>query len=132
MTRQQGITSIQPNVQHTSDSSQNRTSTQGQQNPVISQPTDATSTQRRIEKSQIENSEDPFRTIRSLHEKQRMDQQEVNQSGDPQRSSVSSQSTTEGVMRGVESQLPKPQRQQKKHKIQAQVQEVPQQMTMGQ
>ena len=82
MTQQQGTTSVQPNIQHTIDSSQNRTNTQGQQNPMANQPTNAASTQQRIEESQTENSEDPFRTIRSLHEKQRIDQQGVNQLGD--------------------------------------------------
>ena len=89
--------SIQPNIQHSSDASQNRTSTQGTQNSMANQPTNAASTQRRIEESQMENSEDPFRTIRSLHEKQR---------GDPTRKPVGGPSSelsivTVGQQKGV-------------------------------
>ena len=127
--QQQGTASAQSNMEHTIDSSQNRTSIQGQQNAVVNQPMDVVSTQRRIEESQTENSEDPFRTIRSLHEKQRTDQQGVNQLGDPQRASVSSQSIAEGMMREAGSLPPKPQRQSKKYKAQAQGQEAPQPVT---
>ena len=131
-TQQQRITSVQPNIQHTINSSQNRTNKQGQQKPADNQPTNAVSTQRRIKKSQTEDSEDPFRTIRSLHEKQRVDQHGVNQLGNQQGTSVSTQSMTEGAIGGVELEPPKPQRQPKKHKTQTQGQEAPQQMMTNQ
>ena len=82
------------------------------------QVTAPTSTQRRVEESQGEISpvheqqtEDPFRTLRSFHEKQRVERQ----GEDQPRMSVSSHSTMEGAIGGIEMQYPKPQRQIKKH-----------------
>ena len=61
-----------------------------------------------------QRAEDPFRTLRSFHEKQRMD----HQGGDQPRTSVSSQSTVEGATGGAGMQYPKPQRVTKKHQNQ--------------
>ena len=107
-----------------SDSSQNRTDVHGEQGEMratTSQSTALTLTQRRIEELQLEVSpenkqqtEDPFRTLRSFHEKQRVDRQ----GGDQPRMSVSSHSTMEGAVGGAETQYPKPQRQTKKHQTQ--------------
>ena len=58
--------------------------------------------------------EDPFRMLRSFHEKQRIEHQE----GNPARMSVSSHSMLEGAVGGVETQYLKPQRQTKKHQPQ--------------
>ena len=113
----------------TSDSSQNRTDAHGEQGEMrsTSQSTALTSTQRRIEESQPEilpeneqQTEDPFRTLRSFHEKQRVDRQ----GGDQPRMSVSSHSTMEGAVGGVETQYPKPQRQTKKHQTQGDSQQM--------
>ena len=49
-------------------------------------------------------SEDPFRTLKSFHEKQRMGRQGEN----PQHPSVSSHSTLEGAVGGNEPDNPKP------------------------
>ena len=85
------------------------------------QPSTITSTQRRIEESQQEilfeneqQAEDPFRTLRSFHEKQR----EERQGEDQPRMSVSSHSTLEGAVGGTVAQYPKPQRQTQKHQTQ--------------
>ena len=79
------------------------------------------SIQRRVEESQPEavlegeqQAEDPFRTLRSFHEKQRMD----HQGGNQPRTSVSSQSTVEGATGGAGTQYPKPQRVTKRHQNQ--------------
>ena len=105
------------------DSSQSRTEDRERQEERMShtgQPSTLTSTQRRIEDSKPEipheggqQTEDPFRTLRSFHEKQRVERQ----GGDQPRVSVSSHSTLEGAV-GVETQYPKPQRQTKKHQSQ--------------
>ena len=60
--------------------------------------------------------EDPFRTLRSFHEKQRMERQEEN----TRHTSATSQSTLEGAVGGVGAHLPKPQRVTKKHHPQGQ------------
>ena len=106
------------------DSSQSRTEDCGKQEEKMShtgQPSTLTSTQRRIKESQqeipLENeqqTEDPFRTLRSFHEKQRVERQ-----GDDQpRMSVSSHSTLEGAVGGTVTQYPKPQRQTQKNQNQ--------------
>ena len=127
-TYQQGPTQAQQIVQqHTIDSSQNRTGGQDSQNAADNQSTAPASTQRRIEESQTENSEDPFRTIRDLHERQRSEQQEVNQLENQPQTPISSQLATEGAVGEVGAQPPKPQRQTKKHKAQGQGQVAQQQ-----
>ena len=60
---------------------------------------------------QEQQSEDPFRTLRSFHEKQRVERQGEN----PPRMSVSSHSMLKGAVGGAEAQYPKPQRVTKKH-----------------
>ena len=57
-----------------------------------------------------QQTEDPFRSLRSFHEKQRMGRQGGNQ----QCLSVSSHSTLEGAVGGAEPNYPKPQRMNKK------------------
>ena len=109
----------QQTQQPTIDSSQNRTGEHTEQRDVgatSNQATAPTSNQRRVEESQEEISpvheqqiEDPFRTLRSFHEKQRIERQGGNQP----RTSVSSHSTLEGAVGGIEMQYPKPQRQTK-------------------
>ena len=68
------------------------------------QPSATSSTQRRIEESQQEilfeseqQADDPFRTLRSFHEKQREERQGENQP----RMSTSSHSTLEGAVGGT-------------------------------
>ena len=58
------------------------------------------------ENEQAEQTEDPFRSVRSFHEKQRKEKLEENR----QLSSVSSQSTPEGAVGGAKENYPKPQR----------------------
>ena len=76
-----------------------------------------TTTQRRIEEShtssnfQEPQAEDPFRTLRSFHEKQRGERQQNN----THHTSVSLHSTFEGAVGGVGVDRPKPQRMTKKH-----------------
>ena len=125
---QQRVTSLSQEQQQVqvpaSDSSQNRTDGHGEQGEMeatTSQPATLASTQRRVEESQPEvppeseqQTEDPFRTLRSFHEKQRVERQ----GGDQPRMSVSSHSTMEGAVGGAEMQYPKPQRQTKKHQNQ--------------
>ena len=102
------------------DSSQNRTDGHERQGEMRTTAT-LTLTQRQVEESQPEvppeseqQTEDPFRTLRSFHEKQRVERQVGNQP----RMSVSSHSTIEGAVGGAETQYPKPQRQTKKHQNQ--------------
>ena len=108
-----------------SDSSQNRIDGQGEQGEMETrpdQPATLASIQRQIKESQPEvppeseqQTEDPFRTLRSFHEKQRVECQ----GGDQPQMSVSSHSTIEGAVGGAtEMQYPKPQRQTKKHQNQ--------------
>ena len=125
---QQRVTSLLQGQQQVqvpvSDPSQNRTDDQGKQKErkvTTSQSTAPTSTQRRVEESRPEvapeceqHTEDPFRTLRSFHEKQREERQGDNQT----RMSVSSHLTVEGAIGGTETQYPKPQRQTKKHQTQ--------------
>ena len=89
-------------------------------------PTD-TSTYRRVEESRDQETqnpgtqngddaepqtEDPFRSLRSFHEKQRMGRQGEN----PQHPLVSSHSTLEGAVGGDEPNYPRPQRVNKKNR----------------
>ena len=107
-----------------SDSSQSRTGNGEKQEDRTSQtgqPSAITSTQRRIEESQQEilfeneqQADDPFRTLRSFHEKQR----EERQGEDQPRTSVTSHSTLEGAVGGTVTQHPKPQRQTQKNQSQ--------------
>ena len=83
--------------------------------------TKSASTQRRVEESQPEaapeveqETEDPFRTLRSFHEKQR----EERQGEDRARTSVTSHSTLEGAVGGTVTQYPKPQRHTQKNQTQ--------------
>ena len=125
---QQIVTSLPQEQQQVqtpaSDSSQNRIDGPGEQREmedITSQPTTLTSTQRRVEESQPEvppeneqQTDDPYRTLRSFHEKQRVERQ-----GDDQpRMSVSSHSTLEGAVGGAVTQYPKPQRQTQKNQNQ--------------
>ena len=76
-----------------------------------------TTMQRRIEEShtssilQEQQAEDPFRTLRSFHEKQRGERQQNN----THHTSVTLHSTFEGAVGGVGVDHPKPQRTTKKH-----------------
>ena len=76
-----------------------------------------TTTQRRIEESHTSSifrepqSEDPFRTLRSFHKKQRGEQQQSN----THHTLASLHSTLEGAVGGVGVDHPKPQRMTKKH-----------------
>ena len=76
-----------------------------------------TTTQRRIEESRTSSifrepqAEDPFRTLRSFHEKQRGERQQNNM----HHTLVSLHSTIEGAVGGVGVDHPKPQRMTKKH-----------------
>ena len=107
-----------------SDSSQSRTGDGEKQEDRTSQtgkPSAITPTQRRIEESQQEilfeneqQADDPFRTLRSFHEKQR----EERQGEDQPRTSVTSHSTLEGAVGGTVTQHPKPQRQTQKNQSQ--------------
>ena len=88
-----------------------------------SQPATQILTHRRVEESCAQASpvheqqtEDPFRSLRSFHEKQRVECQGEN----PPRTSVSSHSTLEGAVGGVGTNYPKPQRVIKKHHPQGQ------------
>ena len=130
---QQKVTSLPQEQQQAQqpaiDPSQNRTGEHTEQREMgvtSNQVTAPTSTQRRVEESQGEispvheqHTEDPFRTLRSFHEKQRMERQRKNQP----RMSVSSHSTMEGAVGGIEVQYPKPQRQTKKHQLQGKPQQ---------
>ena len=58
------------------------------------------------ENEQAEQTEDPFRSVRSFHEKQCKEKLEENR----QLPSVSSQSTPEGAVGGAKENYPKPQR----------------------
>ena len=106
------------------DSSQSRTEDGERQEEKTSQagqPSTITAIQRQIEESQQEilfeneqQAEDPFRTLRSFHEKQR----EERQGEDRARMSVSSHSMLEGAVGGTVTQYPKPQRQMQKNQSQ--------------
>ena len=112
-----------------SDSSQSRGEDgekQGSGTLQNGQPSATTSTQRRIEESQQEilfeseqQADDPFRTLRSFHEKQREERQGENQP----RTSTSSHSTLEGAAGGTVLQHPKPQRQTHKNQNQGKFQQ---------
>ena len=112
-----------------SDSSQSRGrdgEKQGNETSQNGQPSAITSTQRRIEESQQEimfeseqQVDDPFRTLRSFHEKQREGRQGENQP----RTSTSSHSTLEGAAGGTVLQHPKPQRQTHKNQNQGKFQQ---------
>ena len=117
---QQGvIPAAQPAQVQISDASQNRTDGHDGQGESLT-TTNSVSTQRRVEESRPEpapeggqqvQAEDPFRTLRSFHEKQRVERQ----SEEPPRTSTSSQSTVEGAVGSTGMQYPKPQRLTKKH-----------------
>ena len=106
---QQRLTSVAQEQRQVpaSDSLQNRTDGKGQQGEIgatVSQTTTLTMTQRRVEESQPEvppeseqQTEDPFRTLQSFHEKQRGERQ----GGEQPRMSVSSHSTMEGAVGGA-------------------------------
>ena len=119
----QGPESVQA---QTSDVSQSRTTGHERRGETLTMTTPM-STQRRVKESQPkaasegkQQAEDPFRTLRSFHEKQRVDRQ-----GDDQpRMSVSSQSTVEGAIGGAGMQCPKPQRLTKKHQTQGNSQQM--------
>ena len=109
-----------------SDASQSRADGHERQGKTLTTTTPIL-TQRRVEESQHEavseneqQAEDPFRTLRSFHEKQRVDRQ----GGDQLRMSVSSQSTVEGAIGGADVQYPKPQIQTKKHQTQGNPQQM--------
>ena len=76
-----------------------------------------TTTQQRIEESHTspilreQQAEDPFRTLRSFHEKQRGERQQNN----THHTSVALHSTFEGAVGGVRADQPKPQRTTQKH-----------------
>ena len=119
--QQQRVTTVTQSAQvQTSEASQNQTTGHERQGEALTTTT-SVSTQRRVEESQPEAAyegeqqvEDPFRTLRSFHEKQRVERQ----GGDQPRTSISSQSTVEGATGGVGMQCPKPQRLTKKHQTQ--------------
>ena len=81
-------------------------------------------TQRRIEQSHIssilqeQQVEDPFRTLRSFHEKQRGDRQQ----NDTHQTSITLHSMLEGAVGGVRTDQPKPQRITRRHQQQGQPQ----------
>ena len=125
LTVSQGLGTAQTQA---SDESQNRLITQARQRETLTTTT-SWSTQRRIEESRLEAApevtpeaapdegqqvEDPFRTLRSFHEKQRLERQGENQP----RTSTSSQSTLEGAAGTTSVQNPKTQRITKKHQTQ--------------
>ena len=110
----QGSRAIQAQV---SDASQSRVTEHEQQGEAVTVAT-SVPTQRRVEESQPEaapeveqETEDPFRTLRSFHEKQRGERQ----GEDRARTSVTSHSTLEGAVGGTVTQYPKPQRQTQKN-----------------
>ena len=82
-------------------------------------------TQRRIEQWHIssilqeQQTEDPFRTLRSFHEKQRGDRQQ----NDTHQTSITLHSMFEGAAGGVRTDQPKPQRITKRHQQQGQLQD---------
>ena len=130
---QQRVSSLQQEQQQipvpTGDSSKNRINDHEERREIEvtnTQLSTFTSTQRRVEESQLEvllengqQTEYPFRTLRSFHEKQRGELQGGNQP----RMSVSSHSTLEGAVGGTQTQYPKPQRQPKKQHNQGNSQE---------
>ena len=107
------------------------TSTNGREDPAEQRETGPhngrsstqATTQQRVEESHTsslpeQQTEDPFRTLRSFHEKQRVEHQWEN----THHTSVSLHSTFEGAVGGIGMKHPKPQRVTKKHQPQDQPQ----------
>ena len=121
---------LQPDIQQSGrendviDSSTNRQGVRPthKEGDVLSGQLPAQTTQRRIEESHTSSifrepqSEDPFRTLRSFHEKQRGERQQ----NSTHHTGVSLHSTFEGATGGVGVDHPKPQRITKRHQQQDQ------------
>ena len=121
---------IQPDIQQSGrekdviDSSTNRQGVRPthKEGDILSGQLPAQTTQRRIEQLhtsstlQEQKAEDPFRTLRSFHEKQRGERQQ----NDTHQTSITLHSMFEGAVGGVRTDHPKPQRITKKHQQQDQ------------
>ena len=109
------------------DSSTNRQEVRPKQREgdLLSGQVTAQMTQRRIEQSHTsstlldQQAEDPFRTLRSFHEKQRGERQQ----NDTHQTSITLHSMFEGAVGGVRTDQPKPQRITKRHQQQGQPQD---------
>ena len=124
---------LQPETQQSSrendvaDSSTNRQEVRPKQREgdLLSGKLPVQTTQRRIEQShtssilQEQQAEDPFRTLRSFHEKQRGERQQ----NDTHQTSITLHSMFEGAVGGVRADQPKPQRITKRHQQQGQPQD---------
>ena len=127
------VVTLQPETQQSSrenvmvDLSTNRQEVRPKQREgdLLSGQVTAQTTQRRIEQShtsstlQDQQAEDPFRTLRSFHEKQRGERQQ----NDTHQTSITLHSMFEGAVGGVRTDQPKPQRITKRHQQQGQPQD---------